>query len=438
MPTYYISDLNRWAESEGGKCTSKEYHGLNVPHNWLCSKGHSFELKPTFVRQGAWCPKCSQVIKSEEALSLMRKFAEKHEGKCLSQNYVNNDTILEWKCKNNHTFKDSRSVITCRKNFCKQCAEEDRNKKNFNNVKKIAEKKGGKCLSKKYVSRSAKMKFQCAEGHIWETSYQSIYFDKSWCVRCMPNRRITMAEVNKWSEERDWVCLSKTVKGKYDRLLWKCNNGHTVDMMLVLFQRGQGCNKCNSDSSKKKALKLMQKWAKERGGKYLSNEYIDNEQHLIWECKNGHQFLSSRDYIKQKDGETWCNQCNQHKKRQGKLQEMIDYAKKKGGKCLSTEYVNLDTPLTFKCKKGHVWETPPFNIVYSKTWCPKCVANAKLDIETMREMAAARNGKCLSKKYINTTTKLKWKCEKGHIWESNPYNIRAGHWCPKCWYKKRS
>ncbi len=50
----------------------------------------------------------------------------------------------------------------------------------------------------------------------------------------------------------------------------------------------------------------------------------------------------------------------------------------------------------------------------------------------MRVTAAKRNGKCLSKKYINSTTKLLWECSEGHKWEAIPSSIRFGKWCPYC------
>ena len=39
----------------------------------------------------------------------------------------------------------------------------------------------------------------------------------------------------------------------------------------------------------------------------------------------------------------------------------------------------------------------------------------KLTIKDMQELAKARGGKCLSKKYVNGRVKLKWKCAEGHM-----------------------
>ena len=51
----------------------------------------------------------------------------------------------------------------------------------------------------------------------------------------------------------------------------------------------------------------------------------------------------------------------------------------------------------------------------------------------MREIATQRGGKCLSDKYRNIDTKLKWECKNGHIWEATPNNVKNNNsWCPKC------
>jgi thiol-disulfide isomerase/thioredoxin len=56
----------------------------------------------------------------------------------------------------------------------------------------------------------------------------------------------------------------------------------------------------------------------------------------------------------------------------------------------------------------------------------------KLTIEEMQKIAKERGGVCLSNQYVNTATKLRWRCKEGHIWEATPDPIKRGHWCPKC------
>ena len=62
----------------------------------------------------------------------------------------------------------------------------------------------------------------------------------------------------------------------------------------------------------------------------------------------------------------------------------------------------------------------------------------KLTIELMQNIAKSRNGKCISKKYININTKLKWKCNNNHIWDATPKSIKQGNWCKICGIKKEN
>lgn len=54
------------------------------------------------------------------------------------------------------------------------------------------------------------------------------------------------------------------------------------------------------------------------------------------------------------------------------LPEFIKYARKKGGVCLSRKYTNYTTPLRFRCKEGHVFRLPADKILNRGSWCWLC------------------------------------------------------------------
>ena len=60
MKKYSLSDLIQSADLNDGKCLSKEYKDLNTLVEWRCSKGHRFSMAYVFVRQGAWCQQCTK------------------------------------------------------------------------------------------------------------------------------------------------------------------------------------------------------------------------------------------------------------------------------------------------------------------------------------------------------------------------------------------
>lgn len=49
---------------------------------------------------------------------------------------------------------------------------------------------------------------------------------------------------------------------------------------------------------------------------------------------------------------------------------MRKLARARGGDCLSTEYLNNKTKLSWRCSKGHEWGAEPTTVKHSKTWCP--------------------------------------------------------------------
>jgi hypothetical protein len=115
------------------------------------------------------------------------------------------------------------------------------------------------------------------------------------------------------------------------------------------------------------------------------------------------------------------------------INDMKMIAKEKGGDCLSQKYINNKTNLRWRCDEGHEWNANPDNIKNKGTWCPECAGRKKLTIKDMHELAESRGGKCLSEEYSRSHNKLKWQCSKGHEWEAASYSIKnQGTWCPEC------
>lgn len=61
----------------------------------------------------------------------------------------------------------------------------------------------------------------------------------------------------------------------------------------------------------------------------------------------------------------------------------------------------------------------------------------KSTIEEMHALAFARGGECLSVRYVDQKTPLKWKCSAAHIWLAKPSDIKGsknkkGTWCREC------
>ena len=57
--------------------------------------------------------------------------------------------------------------------------------------------------------------------------------------------------------------------------------------------------------------------------------------------------------------------------------------------------------------------------------------------EEVQQHALSLGGKCLSKKYVNSTFKMLFECKVEHRWKASALEIfgkknKKGSWCPKC------
>jgi len=120
-----------------------------------------------------------------------------------------------------------------------------------------------------------------------------------------------------------------------------------------------------------KIIKKLEDVAKARGGKLLSEKYINHNTKLEWQCKNGHVWWAAPSHIKRG---TWCPECAIKKRadiRKLTIEEMQEIAKSRGGKCLSTAYIDNKTKLEWECKDGHTWWAVPSSVKQG-CWCPFC------------------------------------------------------------------
>lgn len=125
------------------------------------------------------------------------------------------------------------------------------------------------------------------------------------------------------------------------------------------------------------------------------------------------------------------------RKPKDKIKYLQKIAKRCGGTCLSALYTHSRSKLRWECREGHQWEATPASITVNGSWCPICSHTHKKTIEDMQNIARSRGGECLSPRYINWRTKLRWQCKEGHQWEATPTAALQGRWCPICSHNNR-
>jgi len=152
---------------------------------------------------------------------------------------------------------------------------------------------------------------------------------------------------------------------------------------------------------------------------------------MLWKCEFGHQWSTTYDKV---SSGRWCHICGKTKRYS--LEDAIKISNERGGKCLSTKYANKRTLMKWECSEGHIW-CENFHTIKSGKWCPACNYRRITTIYECKEYAISKGGFCLTQEYKDCTTKMKWKCSCGYIWNSTFGNLKHNDgWCPKC--SKRS
>jgi len=157
---------------------------------------------------------------------------------------------------------------------------------------------------------------------------------------------------------------------------------------------------------------------------------------LQWRCSAGHTWSATPNQVQKGH---WCPFCARVARLS--LPRLQRIAAEKGGRCVSSVYINSSGLLEWECAAGHRWRTRA-SAIRAGHWCPKCAHNETLRLEEMHQLAKTRGGMCLSRTYKNASTPLLWVCRSGHRWRACAASVkpglrRKGSWCGQCYKARR-
>ncbi|MCX6320455.1 MAG: hypothetical protein NTX93_01435 [Bacteroidia bacterium] len=425
-----IGDMKRLAELKGGQCLSKIYINTKKKLLWQCADGHKFEANANNVSNGWWCPYCNWYTNEEKCRFVLEtllktKFIKTRtliKGYELDGYSAEYNLAFEYNGEQHYGLRFFKFTET----KFQKIQIQDQNKKNeclkrginlmiipynqlsnlttflsfvksefdkFNiitkvdidsisfinfsqsistikELNKIAEQRGGICLSKEYFNNKTKLLWQCDNGHKWEATPDDIKNNNSWCPLCAGTIKHTLEKMQQIAKTHNGKCLSTTYTNNLTKLIWQCEKEHIWEASPNHINQGHWCPKCAR--VKKLDIAEMESLAKFKGGKCLSNEYLNSKTKLQWQCNKGHNWWATPHGIKQNN--TWCPICADTSLT---IQVMKNIALEKGGKCLSNEYKNVHTKLLWECENGHQWWAKPTAIKNHGNWCLQCFKDSR-------------------------------------------------------------
>lgn len=364
-------------------------------------------------------------LRRKYTLDDMRAVAAARGGECLSGEYQNLRVALAWQCQDGHRWAAKPDIVLAG-TWCPLCA--GRSADPLRELTRLAQEKGGRCVSTRYVNPAGMLRWRCARGHSWSASAMSVRAG-AWCRRCeLP----TLDQLRALARRRGGECLAHTVEGMTSPLTWRCASNHTWRAPPARVIAGSWCRVCTNEAQKRQpkpriTLELAQLLARERGGTCLSSTCIGAGAVLDWRCDLGHTWTEKLRGIRRG---LWCPECRANN--DGKtIKHMQALAAERSGRCTSPKYLGCEVKLKWECEKSHEWQATPQKIRQGR-WCPICANNHPHSLASMQALASQRGGTCLSSEYLRGSAKLQWRCAEGHCWSATATGVQAGRWCPIC------
>jgi hypothetical protein len=431
-----IAEMQRIAKERGGACLSTKYKNAHSRLLWECGESHQWEAKPMHIKRGHWCHVCGALKarrSQRSTIEEMHELAAKRGGRCLSKEYLGDRVKLLWQCIDGHTWQTSPGNVKSG-TWCPHChiyyGEEI--------VRLFFEKIFGKKFPKsrpEFLTKQHKSVYEL-DGYNEELAlafehHGPQHYNAS---NHFHRRKASYRLIQSRDKIRKKLCQKNGVK-----LIVVPSVPDLLPLTDLANFLGSAFKKEGIPAPaippkfdinaiyKKNAVKELQRIAASRKGRLISQHYLGTAIKLTWECKKGHQWDAIPSTIKKG---IWCPACAGRKR--GTLEDMQKLAESRGGKCLAAEYRGANTPINWECERGHQWHASPNSIKHGGSWCAACAGRDKKTISDMVLLARKLGGRCISKEYINTDTKLVWECKKGHRWEAPPKTVKKGHWCPSC------
>ncbi len=225
-------------EKEGYILLTTEYINNSQKLEYICVKGHKYNITWAHWQRGCRCLYCSECFRKD--IEFIRLEFEKEGYKLLSKKYKNVRTMLEYICPNGHRHVTSWSnwQIGHRCLYCDGQA-----KLTIEFIKSEFEKEGYVLLTKIYENQYQKLEYICPKGHkhliIWNN-----WKNGNRCPYCANRPPITIEFIRSEFEKERYKLLAKKYINAHQKLSYICPNGHEHSITWSNWQRGKRCLIC--------------------------------------------------------------------------------------------------------------------------------------------------------------------------------------------------
>jgi hypothetical protein len=230
----------------GYACVEAGFLGNDVSHRLRCDRGHAWTTRACEILDGHGCPQCARRL--PDGLSRLQRAALARGGLCLAEHYTGAAAHYAWTCSQGHHWRAvGKSIL--RGCWCPQCSDAQRGSRRLSHdglerLQAVAASHGGQCLNEVYAGMKAHYRFRCAQGHTWQTKGEAVLMGR-WCQCCRnDSMRFGLDGVQAIAAARGGRCLSDTYVNHRTKLQWQCHRGHVWSTTPQVILKGHWCKEC--------------------------------------------------------------------------------------------------------------------------------------------------------------------------------------------------
>jgi Zn ribbon nucleic-acid-binding protein len=304
-------------------------------------------------------------------------------------------------------------------------------------INKYVKKLGGKCLSNNYENNMTNLQFECKKGHVFMESWADVKYSMRWCKECAPNRLIGETLTRMILEHLlGYQMPSSYIKSMQGLQLDGYNSKHNVAFEYQGYQhytKGSFFHTSKKDFKAQQTRDTTKKLLCKENGitlieifefKNIRNNriplfYEQVVEQLKYLGINYNKSPYVPDLVKLYQG----RESNLYKRAKEKVES--------SGGSIQT-YIGSESIHFFTCINGHKVKKRLSVIARNGANCPTCNSIEKYNL--MKSIIEKRGGTLIDKslKSRGYSNKYSWICDKGHKRESKGAYLVQGHWCVEC------
>lgn len=356
------------------------YINQRTPISLKCLKHNKvFTKEPQVFLRGHGCDLCAKEEFSTNLSKLtlieIKKFVTKIDGKCLSEEYINNETPIDFECDAGHKFKKSWSAVKNHLRWCPKCSPN---------------KLIGESLTRLILEHLLELKFPSVyikemEGLQLDgfNSRERIAFEYQGYQHYTENTHFHK------NEER---FKSQIERDNHKKNLCKKNKIILIEIFeFKTIRAGRIQIFVNQIKDKLKELKLS-----------FNHEPFELNLVELYRGKKSELYEQAKRIVEKKNGT---------------LQK----------------FIGAESKHTFTCSNGHKTTNRVLSVIIkSKASCPMCKSNSKY--EALKKIIESRGGKLVENKLKprGYSEIYNWICNNGHKKKSKGQYLFDGYWCSEC------